>query len=454
MEAKKKGQMDMTEGSPLRMIILFTIPIILGNIFQQLYNIGDAKVVSFYMDEHAFAAVGMTGVVSNMLIGLINGFTQGFGILVANAFGAKDERRLRRNISGSAFLTIIITAVLMSASFIFIEDILKLLNTPDELMALAKSYIRIILLGLPFTALYNLSANVLRSIGDSRTPLYCLIISIVLNIGMDIVFVGFIGMGIEGAAFATIIAQGICSISCFIYGITHFKAYMPDKGNLKLDKDEYKGLFVMGLSMGLMGCIVNIGTIILQSAINGLGADIVAAHTAGRRLLDILMSLIYTYGFTMTTFTSQNAGAGKIKRIKQGVRTATCIVTVTSIVIIAFTFLFSDMIVSWIASSDRSVITSNASMYCKVGVCFFPVLGPLFILRCTLQGVGRKVIPLSSSIMELLVKVLSASFLVSKIGYLGIALTEPISWTLMTTILAIGYIVIFRHEDKVIRQDK
>ncbi|SEG04320.1 putative efflux protein, MATE family [Eubacterium ruminantium] len=448
---KKKGQMDMTEGSPLRMIILFTIPIILGNIFQQLYNIGDAKVVSFYLNEHAFGAVGMTGVISNMIIGLINGFTQGFGILVANAFGAKDTERIRRNIAGAAVLTICVTVMLLTGAFTFIEDILVLVNTPDELISLASRYIRIILVGIPFTALYNLSANVLRSIGDSRTPLYCLIASIFLNIAMDILFVGAFHWNIEGAALATIISQAVCSVSCFLYGVTHFREYMPGKKDFRLKLEEYKKLFYMGLSMGLMGCIVNIGTIVLQSAINGLGADIVAAHTAGRRLLEILMSLIYTYGFTMTTYTSQNAGAGKVDRIRLGVRTAVYIVTVTSAVLILFAFLFAGNIVTWIASSDSTMIAENATMYCKVGVCFFPVLGPLFILRCTLQGVGRKVVPLSSSILELCVKVLSASFLVKKIGYLGIALTEPISWVLMTTILTIGYFIVFRDETKVLK---
>lgn len=444
---EKKGQMDMTKGSPLRMIILFTIPIILGNIFQQLYNIGDAKVVSFYLDKNAFAAVGMTGVVSNMLIGLVNGFTQGFGILVANAFGAKDSRRLKRNIAGAAKLTAGITIVLLAVSLCFVKKVLVLLNTPPELMTPAVSYIRIIIIGLPFTALYNLSANVLRSIGDSKTPLYCLMASIVLNFGMDIVFVGIIHMGIEGAALATVVSQLICSVSCFTYGVRHFKEYMPGKEDFSITGYEYKGLFVMGLSMGLMGCIVNIGTIILQSAINGLGPDIVAAHTAGRRLLDILMTFIYTFGFTMTTYTSQNYGAGKKKRIREGVRIANLIVTAISIFLIIFTYLFARNIVSWIASSDMPIITDNATMYNLVGVCFFPALGPLFVLRCTLQGIGRKIVPICSSIMELLIKILSAYLLVSKIGYLGIALTEPISWVVMTSMLTVGYFMAVKDFD-------
>ena len=436
-----KKTMDMTEGSPLRIILLFTIPIILGNIFQQLYNIGDAKVVSYFLDEHAFAAVGMTAVVSNMLIGLINGFTQGFGIQVANAFGAKDKSRIQRNVAGSALLTMALTVGLSLLAFSLIDKLLILLHTPAELMEPALRYIRIILVGIPFTALYNLSANLLRSLGNSKTPLYCLLGSIFLNILLDIFFIGVVHMQIEGAAIATVLAQAVSGGACFLYGIIRFQEYLPQQNDWHLERAEYKELFLMGLSMGLMGCIVNIGTIILQSGINGLGADIVAAHTAGRRLLEIMMSLIYTFGFTMTTYTSQNYGAGRLDRVRQGVRTANGIVTVISAINIAFAFLFARHIVSWIASTDVALIKENATMYCLVGVSFFPVLGPLFILRCTLQGLGRKVFPLVSSALEFCIKVLSVCFLVPWLGYLGIALTEPISWTLMTLILTAGYLV-------------
>ncbi len=437
---KQKKSLDMTEGSPLRLIILFTVPIILGNIFQQLYNIGDAKVVSFFLDENAFAAVGMTAVVSNTLIGLINGFTQGFGILTANAFGARDRDRIRRLVAGGTVLTGILIVVLSVAAFIFIRPVLIWLNTPAKLLDQALSYVKIIFLGIPFSALYNLSANLLRSLGDSRTPLYCLLSSIVLNLLLDLLFVGGLGWQIEGAAIATVIAQAVCGFACFIYGVTHFREYLPTREDWHVGKAEYGELFFTGLSMGLMGCIVNIGTIILQGAINDLGAETMAAHTAGRRLVDILMSLIYTYGFTMTTYVSQNRGAGKMDRIRQGVRIAVGIVTVTSGILILFTYLFAGDIVTWIASTNIPAIKDQATMYCRVMISFFPVLGPLFILRCTLQGVGKKIVPLVSSVLELSVKVFSAYWLTPLLGYLGIALTEPISWTLMTTFLTIGYI--------------
>ena len=437
---KQKKKLDMTQGSPFRLIILFTIPIILGNIFQQMYNIGDTKVVSYYLGEHSFGAVGMTAVVSNTLIGLINGFTQGFGILVATAFGARDPKRIRKCIAGSAVLTVILVLVLSVLAFLFIRPVLVWLNTPDELMDQALSYVRIILMGLGFTALYNLSANLLRSLGDSRTPLYCLIISIVLNLLLDMLFIGSFGWGIEGAAIATVISQGVCSIACFTYAVTHFREYLPKKEDWQISRPIYHELFLTGLSMGLMGCIVNIGTIVLQGAINSLGPTTVEAHIAGRRLIDILMSLVYTFGFTMTTYVSQNMGAGRIDRIRQGVKIANIIVTVESVVLILFSLLFARSITTWIASTENVLIQDQAELYAKVMICFFPALGPLFNLRCTLQGVGHKIIPLAASVLELTVKVTSAMLLVPALGYLGVALTEPISWCLMTTILTIGYV--------------
>ena len=431
---------NMTEGSPAKLIILFTIPLICGNILQQLYNIGDAKIVSEYIDELAFAAVGMTAVVSNTLNGLIGGFTQGFGILAANSFGARDEQRLRRTVAGSIILTFILAIVLTTLGMIFIKPILIMLNTPDEILPQALSYVRIIIGGIIFSATYNLNANILRSVGDSKTPLYFLILSVTLNLGLDFIFVRILNLGINGAAYATVIAMLICSVSCLIYTFRKFREIIPHQEDWKEALNELSDLFTTGLSMGLMGCIVNIGTIILQGAINGLGPEIMAAHVAGRRVLDLLMIMIFTFGFSMTTYVSQNVGANRIDRVKQGVKAATLIVTAISITLVLICLIISRPVVSWIASTDNMNIIDNGVMYCRTGVYFFVALGPLFVLRCTLQGMGHKIIPLYSSVMELTIKVLSASLLVPAIGYLGVALTEPISWVVMTTMLFFMYI--------------
>lgn len=431
---------DLTKGYPAKVILMFAIPLMLGNIFQQLYNMADSKIVSTFVGTNALAAVGATSVVSNTLIGFINGLTQGFAILIANSFGARDEKRMRHYVAGTFILTACVTVLLTVSGLAFIEPVLRILKTPEDILGDAAVYVKIIIAGIVFTAMYNMCANVLRAVGDSKTPLCCLMLAVLTNIVLDLFFVGVFGWGIRGAAYATVIAQAMSGLSCAVYVLIKYQNLIPRGDEWQLTAEQYRELITTGLSMGLMGCIVNIGTIILQSAINGLGTKIVAAHTASRRVFDILMIIIFTIGFAMTTFVSQNAGAGKISRIKQGVRHALVIVSVETTVLIVICFLFGEAVVRWITSTNDQEIIDAAVMYIRVGTVFFYVLGPLFILRCSLQGMGRKIIPVCSSILEMVVKVLSANFLVPAFAYFGVALTEPISWIVMTTLLAAAYL--------------
>lgn len=431
---------DLTKGYPAKVIMLFAIPLMFGNIFQQLYNMADSMIVSTYVGTGALAAVGATSVVSNTLIGFINGLTQGFSILVANSFGAKDMKRMRRFIAGTIVLTFGAAIILTVVGFTFIVPILELLNTPTDIMADAVAYVRIILAGTIFTAIYNMCANTLRAVGDSKRPLYCLLVGVVANIGLDLLFVCVFHWGIEGAALATILSQAITSLLCGGYLVLHFKEIMPKGDEWQLEEGQYHSLITSGLSMGLMGCIVNTGTIILQGAINGLGTDIVAAHTAARRVFDILMIMVYTEGISMTTYVSQNMGAGLVDRVKQGVRHANLIVTGITTLLILICYIFGEPVIRWITHSDNPVIIESGVSYIRIGVLFFYVLGPLFVLRCSLQGMGRKVVPVVASVLEMLVKILSASLLVPAFGYMGVIFTEPISWVVMTVWLAVSYL--------------
>ncbi len=430
---------DLTKGYPAKVIMLFAIPLMFGNIFQQLYNIADSMIVSTYVGTGALAAVGATAVVSNTLIGFINGLTQGFSILIANSFGAKDMKRMRRYIAGTIVLTVCTAVILTVFGFAFIESILHALKTPADIFDDALSYVRIILIGTMFTAIYNMCANTLRAVGDSKRPLYCLIAGVVTNIGLDLLFVRAFQWGIEGAAIATVLSQVLTSLLCGAYLVLRFKEIMPKGDEWHLEEGQYHNLITSGLSMGLMGCIVNTGTIILQSAINGLGTDIVAAHTAARRVFDILMVMVYTEGVAMTTYVSQNMGAGKVKRVKQGVRHANLIVTGITTLLIVVCYMFGEPVLRWITHSDNPVIIESGVSYIRIGVLFFYVLGPLFVLRCSLQGMGRKVVPVIASVLEMLVKILSAMLLVPAFGYMGVIFTEPISWVVMTIWLTISY---------------
>lgn len=441
---------DLTKGYPAKVILMFAIPLMCSSILQQLYNMVDSKIVSAYVGTAAFAAVGATSVVSNTLIGFINGLTQGFAILIANSFGAKDEKRMRQSVAGTLILTTVITVILTVLGLLLIRPILTMLRTPDDIMDNALSYVRIILAGIAFTALYNVFANILRAVGDSKTPLYCLTFAVILNVGLDLLFVAVFKWGIQGAAYATVLAQAISGFLCMTYVLRRFRDLLPQRLEWSISGELYSNLTTTGLAMGLMGCIVNIGTIILQSAINGLGTSIVAAHTAARRLFDILMILIYTVGLAMTTYVSQNAGAGRVDRIKQGVRHAHVVATIISTMMILLCYLIARPVIEWLTSSTDPAIVDPAVFYLKFGVWFFYALGPLFILRCSLQGMGCKIIPICSSILEMLVKIASAAILVPHLQYFGVVLTEPISWVLMTTLLAIGYVL--NAPDKILDQ--
>ncbi len=431
---------DLTKGYPAKVILMFALPLILGNVLQQFYNMADSKIVSMYVGTSALAAVGATGVVSNTLIGFLNGLTQGFSILISNSFGARDYQKMRKYVAGSVLLTGCAAVVLTAFGEGFIVSILRLLRTPEDIMDVAVAYVRIIIYGCIFVSLYNLCANLLRAVGDSKRPLYCLLLSIVLNIVLDILFVGPMHMGIEGAAYATVISQAVSGFACLYILWLRFRELLPHKNEWHLEEGQYYNLLTTGLSMGLMGCIVNVGTIVLQSAINDLGTKIVAAHTASRRMFDIFTVMLYTVGTAMTTFVSQNMGAGRTDRVKQGVRHSIIIVTVITTILIIVCYVFGENMICWLTStSDREIIDASV-MYMHVSVLFFYVLGPLFVLRCSLQGMGRKIIPLCSSFMEMLIKVLSAMLLVPSLKYFGVALTEPISWIIMTIVLLIAYL--------------
>ena len=432
---------DLTKGYPAKVILMFAIPLMFGYIFQQFYNMADSKIVSTYVGTDALAAVGATAVIFNTMIFFVNGLTQGFSILIANSFGAKDMQGLRRYVAGTVVYTVCATVLMTVAGLVFIEPLLKLLQTPPEIMEAAIAYVRIIIAGMATSSLYNMCANILRAVGDSKNPLYCLLVAVVVNIVLDILLVYYFAMGIEGAAYATVIAQALSGLLCLTIILWKFKEILPQKDDWKFEAGRYRNLFTTGISMALMGCIVNVGTIVLQGAINGLGTDIVAAHTASRRVFDVMTVMLYTVGIAMTTYASQNMGAAEPKRVRQGVRHANLLVTVFTTVLIVFCYVCCEPLLIWVTATDNSAIVEPSVMYLKVSVWLFYVLGPLFVMRCTLQGMGRKIIPLVSSFMEMVVKVLSAGLLVPALGYFGVALTEPISWIVMIIPLIAAYVV-------------
>lgn len=430
---------DMTKGFPARIIILFTIPVILGAIFQQLYNLTDSKLVSMYVDSSALAAVGATSVVSDTLISFSNGLTQGYAILIARFFGAKNEEQIRKSFAGTVILTLGIAVILTIFGQLFIPNILRATNTPADIFDSSLAYVRIILCGLIFTAVYNMCANALRAVGDSKTPLICLIISVFINVFLDFWMISGLKLGIRGAAIATVTSQLLSCLFCVVFLVKKYRILIPKKEEWRVESQMLKELFASGISMGLMVCIVNIGTVILQSSINSLGTLYVTTHTAVRRVFGIMTVFMYTFGTSMTTFVSQNLGAGEKKRIVQGIRHALCIVFCSATILIVVVRLFGSPILAWIASTDDKTIINSGTMYLKISSAFFYVLGPLFVFRCSLQGLGKKIIPLVSSGIELSMKLAFAWFFVPRLGYFGVSITEPVSWVVMTIPLIIVY---------------
>jgi putative MATE family efflux protein len=431
---------DLTTGKPIKVIWFYALPMIIGQIAQQLYSFFDSAIVGNYISPLALGAVGATSVVSNMLIGFMNSATLGLAIPIARYFGAKDFKNMRKCIGVSALLTMGTAIVLTVASLLGIYKLLVLLGTPDELIGMSYEYVKIILAGLIFTAIYNFCANLLRAVGDSKTPLIFLSISVVLNIVLDLTFIRVFNMGVGGAALATIISQLVSDICCVIYIWRKCSFLVPKHDEFSVNKENFRDLVLTALSMGFMSCIVNIGTVILQSAINGLGSNIITAHTAARKVFDIFTVMLYIVGNAVTTFVSQNIGAGRIDRVKQGVRDGIILNYIITTVLVIVSWIISPWLLSLVAGTHDAAIIDPAVRYIRISVSCFYVLAPVFVLRCSMQGMGRKLVPLASSTIEMVGKILAVMLLTPRLGYLGVTITEPIIWLCCTLMLSIMYV--------------
>lgn len=439
MEDSVKQTNDMTQGKPIKVILLFAIPLFFGNIFQQLYNLADIAIVGHYVGDQALAAVGATGSLFGLYFGLVFGIPSGFSVVIARFFGAKQMDKLKKAVAMSILISVAMSFVLAVVGIVSVGPLLKLLNTPDSIFEAAKGYISILILGIFITMAYNVLNGILRAVGNTVMPLVFLIISSLLNVFLDIFFVSTLKMGVNGAAYATVIAQLFSVVLCIVY-IVH------KCGFLKLSKDDFmldylllKELFSSGMSMGIMFAIVSIGSVALQSAINGFGEITIAAHISARKFVESMMMPLSTLSMSASTFASQNFGAMKFDRIKKGILTTLLLAAVWSGVVNVLGLLFSKQIVYLISGSTNEILVKTASLYIKTNVPFFFILIVLLILRMTLQGIGRKLVPIIASITEVTGKFLSVFFLVPILGYLGVCLTEPITWIVGAIIVGVEF---------------
>ena len=423
---------DLTKGRPEKLLLSFSLPIFFGNLLQLTYSLVDTRIVGSYLGKHALAAVGATSTMSGLLIGFLMGLDNGFAIIQAQCFGAKDMRRLRKSLAASFVLGGGITLVLTVLGLVFLNPILRFLNISEQLMGTAREYIFIIMAGMIVTLLYDVCAAVMRAIGDTITPLIILAISVVLNIVGDMFFICVLKTGVRGAAIATVLAQLIALIVCIIFMLKKYDILRLQREDFAfMEKNMIGEMLNSGLSMGFMSSLVNIGSLSLQTAINKLGEDIIVAHTAARKISEIFMIMFSVFGQAMATYCGQNLGAGEIGRIKKGIKVA----IVYTCIWCTFTIIASYTIGSWlvhlVTGSKNTVIIENATNYLKFDTLFYYVTAFICIIRNALQGIGDHITPLVSSSLEMIGKIVLAWLLVPCLGYTGVILSEPIVWFIM-----------------------
>ncbi len=429
---------DMTSGNPIRLILSFALPLFIGNVFQQFYNMADTMVVGHCLGDTAIAAIGATSSLYSLLINFANGLNNGYSIVVTQRFGARDTKRLKQAIAGMMMLDLGITLVLTVAALFFLTPIMVFLNIPQAIFQLSYSYIRVICCGIVATIGYNMFASILRSLGNSQTPLYFLIFSSLLNIGLDLLFVAVLRWGVAGAAAATVIAQAVSAILCGIYVFRNYRDLLPGRADFRVSGEMLGNLFSTGIAMALMNCLVDCGSVIFSRANNLLGQSAITAYTAGRKIMMICISPLGNMAHAGSIFTGQNYGAKRYDRIREGLKKILLLEVGWSAIIITLIYLFGGALVRFTTGSEDAQMVDLAVMSLRIHFAATPALGILFAIRHALQAMGQKIVPILSSCIELAVKILSSLVLIPKLGFMGTCVTEPVTWVLMAVFL-LGY---------------
>lgn len=422
---------DLLKGNILKSLLIFAIPLFISNLFQQLYNTADTMIVGHFLGDTSLAAIGACSAVYELLVGFALGIGNGMSMVAARSFGAGDKRLLKRAVAGSLVIGAVVTVIVMIIASMFLYPLLELLHTPQEIIEESYSYIFVVVICVGVMFAYNLLAGLLRAIGNSVMPLVFLVVSSVVNIGLDILFITKFSMGIRGAAVATVIAQGFSALLCLMYILWKAKILIPRKEHFQIEGRLYGELAGQGLSMGLMVAIVSAGTVILQFAINELGYLIIAGHTAARKLNSFCTMPLMTIALATSTFVSQNKGANQRERIIKAVRYSNWISVLWSAMITVVLIFAAPVLIKFLSGSSEAVVIENGARYLRINAPFYSVLGILLTMRNSLQGIGKKIVPLISSIIELIGKIVFVVFFIPHLGYFGVIICEPIIWCLM-----------------------
>lgn len=419
---------DMTNGSPSKHILGFAVPMLFGMLFQQFYNLVDTIIVGKTLGVEALAGVGATGSINFMIIGFCMGVCNGFVIPVAQCFGAKKPADLRKYVFNGYICSIVFAIVLTLASVIFCRRILIIMNTPADIIDHAYNYIVVIFIGIPTVFLYNMVSGVIRSLGDSKTPVVFLVLSSIINVVLDFFLILVCKMGVAGAGWATVTSQLISGLTCLIYMYKKYDILKGDKSERVLDRRFITNLCMNGVPMGLQYSITAIGSTILQAAVNTLGSTYVAAMTAGSKMFNFTCCPFDALGSTMATYAGQNVGAAKIKRLGQGVRSAMIIGSIYSVLSLIALYFTTDYIALLFVNASETTIIALTRQFILASACFYIPLTGVNVVRFCIQGMGFSVFAISAGILEMIGRAFAAIILIPNIGFMGACLASPIAW--------------------------
>ena len=443
-QSRKKNlfqmNVDLMHGPIFRSLVLFMLPILVSNLFQQLYNTVDTMIVGNVLGDTALAAIGSCGSIYELLVGFGLGIGNGLAIVAARAYGAQDEDLLKKTVAGSLVIGLAASLVITTAGFFGLRPLLHLLDTPAEILEDAYRYIIVIDLGVIVMFLYNLCAGLLRAIGNSVMPLVFLLISSALNVGLDLWLIAGVGMGVMGAAVATVIAQGISVVLCVLYVLAKVRILIPARKHWAVGSKLYWDLFSQSISMGLMSSIVSAGSVVLQYGINGLGTLTIAGHTAARKLFAFTDMPLIAMANAGSTYVSQNYGAGQPERVRRGMWEIYLYSVGVMILSVLLMQAGAPFLVKLISGSSEAIVLENGARYLRWNAPFYAVLGVLLSTRYALQSLGQKVLPLFSSVIELVGKVIFVLVFIPRFAYNAVILCEPIIWCFMALYLVIVYL--------------
>lgn len=435
---------DLTLGSPKKLILQFSIPLFIGNIFQQLYNMADTAIVSKTMGESALGAVGATGSITFMILGFCFGIGGGFAIPVSHSFGAKDYAALRRYFGNIIWLYLAVSLVMTTATVLLCRPILTRMNTPPDIMDMAYDYLVVIFAGIPALFAYNTLSGIMRSLGDSKTPVLFLVFSSLLNVGLDLFFILVLQWGVAGAALATVLSQAVSAVGCLIVMIKRFDVLRLSKSDLRISSRHIKRLLAMGLPMGLQFSITAIGNIAVQTAVNGLGSTYVASVTAASRLTMLFTSATDSMGSTMATYCGQNIGAGRLDRIKQGVKVCMGYGLIYAAAAFLICLIFGRKLSLLFIDSASTQVLEICYQYLIINAAFFWAVSFVNIVRLSIQGLGYGKLAIFAGLLEMVGRSSAGFILVPIFGFTAACFAAPLAWVLADLFLIPAFLHIMK----------